>query len=90
MKDWFSQDSPSIFNKLSKAFEATMEVIDEIDEEDNSDDINDSLINIIGKIFSDEDHKKECIIASILFILIACNLIFFYTLFGCIITAAIF
>ena len=57
MKDFFKKDNYSIFNKLSKAFEATMEVIDEIDEEDNSDDINDSLINIIGKIFSEEDHK---------------------------------
>ena len=56
MKDWFSKDSHSIFNKLSKAFETTIEVIDKIDEEDNSDDINDSLINIIGKIFSEEDH----------------------------------
>lgn len=87
MKDFFKKDNYSIFNKLSKAFETTMEVIDKIDEEDNSDDINDSLINIIGKIFSEEDHKKECIIASILFILVACNFIFFYTLFGCIITA---
>lgn len=87
MKDWFSKDSHSIFNKLSKAFETTMEFIDKIDEEDNSDDINDSLINIIEKIFSEEDNKKECIIASILFILIACNFIFFYALFGYIITA---
>ena len=62
MKDWFSKDSHSIFNKLSKAFETTIEVIDEIDEEDNSDDINDSLINIIGKIFSEETIKKNVLL----------------------------
>lgn len=39
-----------------------LEVIDEIDEEDNSDDINDSLINIIGKIFSEEDQKKNVLL----------------------------
>ena len=89
MKDFFKKDNYSIFNKCLSTFEETLKIVDEMDEED---DINDSLGTLMENIFPYEDNfdLKKSIIASILFVSIACSLIFFYALFGCIITAIIF
>ena len=40
MKDFFTKDNYSIFNKCLSTFEETLKIVDEMDEED---DINDSL-----------------------------------------------
>lgn len=89
MKDFFKKDNYSIFNKCLNTFEDTMKIVDAMDEED---DINDSLGTLMGNIFQQQDDfdLKRSIIASVIFVAIACNFIFFYVLFGCIITAAIF
>ena len=89
MKDFFKKDNHSIFNKCLSTFEDAIKIVDEMDEED---DINDSLGSLMGNIFQQQDDfdLKRIIIASLLFVIVACNLIFFYALFGCIITAAIF
>lgn len=86
MKDFFKKDNFSLFNKFLGTFEKAIEIVDEMDEED---DINDSLGTLMKNIFPYEDNfdLKKSIIASILFVSIACSLIFFYALFGCIITA---
>ena len=73
MKDFFRKDNHSIFNKCLNTFEEAIKIVDEMDEEE---DINDSLGTL-----------KRSIIASLLFVMVTCNLIFFYALFGCIITA---
>lgn len=84
MKDFFKKDNFSLFNKFLGTFEKAIEIVDEMDEED---DINDSLGALMGNIFQQEDNfdLKRSIIASLLFVIVACNLIFFYTLFGCIV-----
>lgn len=89
MKDFFKKDNYSIFNKCLNIFEDTIKIVDEMDEEE---DINDSLGSLMGNIFQQQDNfdLKKSIIASVIFVAIACNFIFFYALFGCIITAAIF
>ena len=89
MKDFFKKDNHSIFNKCLSTFEDAIKIVDEMDEEE---DINDSLGALMGNIFPQQDNfdLKRIIIASLLFVIVACNLIFFYALFGCIITAAIF
>ena len=89
MKDFFKKDNYSLFNKFLGTFEKAIEIVDEMDQED---DINDSLGTLMGNIFQQQDDfdLKRSIIASLLFVIVACNLIFFYALFGCIITAAIF
>ena len=86
MKDFFEKDNYSIFNKFLGTFEKAIEIVDEMDEEE---DINDSLGALIGNIFLQEDNfdLKKSIIASVIFVAIACNFIFFYALFGFIITA---
>lgn len=89
MKDFFKKDNFSLFNKFLGTFEKAIEIVDEMDKED---DINDSLGSLMGNIFQQEDNfdLKKSIIASVVFVAIACNFILFYVLFGCIITAAIF
>ena len=89
MKDFFKKDNYSLFNKFLGTFEKAIEIVDEMDQED---DINDSLGALMGNIFQQQDNfdLKRSIIASLLFVMISCSLIFFYALFGCIITAAIF
>ena len=89
MKDFLKKDNHSIFNKCLSTFEDAIKIVDEMDEEE---DINDSLGALMGNIFPQQDNfdLKRIIIASLLFVIVACNLIFFYALFGCIITAAIF
>lgn len=89
MKDFFKKDNFSLFNKFLGTFEKAIEIVDEMDKED---DINDSLGSLMGNIFQQEDNfdLKKSIIASVIFVAIACNFILFYALFGCIITAAIF
>ena len=89
MKDFFKKDNYSIFNKCLSTFDETLKIVDEMDEED---DINDSLGTLMENIFPYEDNfdLKRSIIASLLFVMISCSLIFFYALFGCIITTAIF
>ena len=86
MKDFFRKDNHSIFNKCLSTFEDAIKIVDEMDEED---DINDSLGALMGNIFQQQDDfdLTKIIIASLLFVIVACNLIFFYALFGCIITA---
>jgi len=86
MKDFFKNDNYSIFNKCLNTFEEAIKIVDEMDEEE---DINDSLGTLMGNIFPQQDNfdLKRSIIASLLFVMVACNLIFFYALFGCIITA---
>lgn len=86
MKDFFEKDNYSLFNKFLGTFEKAIEIVDEMDEED---DINDSLGALMGNIFQQQDNfdLKRSIIASVIFVAIACNFIFFYALFGCIITA---
>lgn len=86
MKDFFKKDNYSIFNKCLNTFEEAIKIVDEMDEED---DINDSLGSLMGNIFQQEDKfdLKKSIIASAIFVAIACNFILFYALFGCIITA---
>ena len=85
MKDFFRKDNHSIFNKCLSTFEEAIEIVDEMDDED---DINDSLGALMGNIFQQQDHfdLKKSIIASVIFVAIACNFIFYYALFGCIIT----
>ena len=89
MKDFLKKDNHSIFNKCLSTFEDAIKIVDEMDEEE---DINDSLGALMGNIFPQQDNfdLKRIIIASLLFVIVACNLIFFYALFGCIITAVIF
>ena len=89
MKDFLKKDNYSLFNKFLGTFEKAIEIVDEMDQED---DINDSLGALMGNIFQQQDNfdLKRSIIASLLFVMISCSLIFFYVLFGCIITAAIF
>lgn len=89
MKDFFRKDNHSIFNKCLSTFEDAIKIVDEMDEEE---DINDSLGTLMGNIFPQQDNfdLKKSIIASLLFVTVSCSLIFFYALFGCIITAAIF
>lgn len=89
MKDFFRKDNHSIFNKCLSTFEDAIKIVDEMDEEE---DINDSLGTLMGNIFQQQDNfdLKKSIIASLLFVTVSCSLIFFYALFGCIITAAIF
>ena len=72
MKDFFRKDNHSIFNKCLNTFEEAIKIVDEMDEEE---DINDSL----GNIFPQQDNfdLKRSIIASLLFVMVACNLIFF-------------
>lgn len=84
MKDFFKKDNYSIFNKCLSTFEETLKIVDEMDEED---DINDSLGTLMENIFPYEDNfdLKKSIIASILFVMVSCSLIFFYALFGCIV-----
>ena len=84
MKDFFKKDNFSLFNKFLGTFEKAIEIVDEIDQED---DINDSLGALMGNIFPQQDNfdLKRSIIASLLFVIVACNLIFFYALFGCIV-----
>ena len=86
MKDFFKKDNHSIFNECLNTFEEAIKIVDEMDEEE---DINDSLGTLMGNIFPQQDNfdLKRSIIASLLFVMVACNLIFFYALFGCIITA---
>ena len=86
MKDFFRKDNFSLFNKYLSTFEDAIKIVDEMDEEE---DINDSLGALLGNIFQQEDNfdLKKSIIASLLFVTVSCSLIFFYTLFGCIITA---
>ena len=86
MKDFFRKDNHSIFNKCLNTFEEAIKIVDEMDEEE---DINDSLGTLMGNIFPQQDNfdLKRSIIASLLFVMVTCNLIFFYALFGCIITA---
>jgi len=89
MKDFFQKDNFSLFNKFLGTFEKAIEIVDEMDEEE---DVNDSLGALMGNIFQQQDNfdLKRIIIASLLFVMISCSLIFFYALFGCIISAAIF
>lgn len=84
MKNFFKKDNYSLFNKFLGTFEKAIEIVDEIDQED---DINDSLGALMGNIFPQQDNfdLKRSIIASLLFVIVACNLIFFYALFGCIV-----
>ena len=80
MKDFFEKDNYSIFNKFLGTFEKAIEIVDEMDEEE---DINDSLGALIGNIFLQEDNfdLKKSIIASVIFVAIACNFIFFTAIF---------
>ena len=89
MKDFFRKDNFSLFNKCLDTFEDAIKIVDDMDEEE---DINDSLGALLENIFQQKDNfdLKRSIIASVIFVAIACNFIFFYALFGCIITAAIF
>lgn len=84
MKDFFRKDNFSLFKKCLSTFEEAIKIVDEMDEEE---DINDSLGALMGNIFLQEDNfdLKKSIIASLLFVSIACSLIFFYALFGCIV-----
>lgn len=84
MKDFFKKDNYSLFNKFLGTFKKAIEIVDEMDQED---DINDSLGALMGNIFPQQDNfdLKRSIIASLLFVIVACNLIFFYALFGCIV-----
>ena len=76
----------SLFNKFLGTFEKAIKIVDEMDKEE---DINDSLGALMGNIFPQQDNfdLKKSIIASLLFVMISCSLIFFYALFGCIIAA---
>lgn len=84
MKDFFKKDNFSLFNKCLNTFEEAIKIVDKMDEEEE---INDSLGSLMGNIFLHEDNfdLKKSIIASLLFVSIACSLIFMYALFGCIV-----
>ena len=84
MKDFWGKDNFSLFNKFLGTFEKAIEIVNKMDEEDE---IDDSLGSLMGNIFLHEDNfdLTKSIIASILFVMVSCSLIFFYALFGCIV-----
>lgn len=91
MKDLFSKDNYSIYNKISDTFKTTIEMIDDIDNTDNNNDIGYALNILIKKVFnSDNKDIKKRIIAAILFIAIILNVALLYTFIFYIIATIIF
>lgn len=91
MKDLFSKDSYSIYNKISDTFKTTTKMIDDIDNADDNNDIGCTLNILIKKVFhSDNKNIKKRIIASILLIAIILNVALFYTFIFYIIATIIF